>query len=135
MDARQRMRLQTAFWLACTWPAVSYVALMVWRLGIGGIAFKLAPLLIAYHFEHELRSQAPPNEFSKLVAQAIKVQLVLVVALEALAFLLVMVTGVTFGTVASGLLMVLIWALHVVVGALVFKKAYLTPETAPTPLP
>ena len=113
----ERTRLRVAYGLASTWPTLSYLLLLVLPFGIGGIAFKLVPLLIAQRFNQQILAAHATNGLSIFVRQVLHLQLGLAVGLEVVAVLLVLCLGASTGADVSGALMIVCWSMHTVIGA------------------
>ncbi len=123
LTLRERKRLDAAFLLAAAWPALSYLLLLLLRLGIGGVAFKLVPLWLAHRLCRQITKAHPELSWAQSVQRALVVQLGVAASLEGSALLMVGVMGPEDEVLqACMLLMVICWAVHVVVGARLMQE-------------
>lgn len=115
MPLQYSSQFRTAILFSCLWPTLSYLALWGWRFGIGGIAFKLVPLVLmqAWCTGHAHR---PPLGAMSLLRQTVHVQLWLVIALEMACLALLRLTPDGQGLVVTGVLAGVTWAMHTVIG-------------------
>lgn len=123
LSLHERKRLDATLVVAGVWPALSYLLLLLLRLGIGGIVFKLVPLVLAHQLCRQIAKAHPELTLAQRVQKALTIQLGIAASLEAGALLMVATLGPEEEVLqACMLLMVLCWAVHVVVGARLLQE-------------
>ncbi len=116
LSPQRLARFRALALLACFWPTSAFVALWIWRFGIGGIAFKFLPVVIAGAVAFRWQLREPMWRAASLVAETAVSQLVLMLLLE-LASLAVLSSGTDAQRLAAiGVVSTVTWAMHTVVG-------------------